>query len=70
VTWNRGKVALDHIGIWEKGGVDYEQVAAGLRDVNYTGHVTIHQAFGDVMPIDEAVRRSREYLGRILPVQS
>lgn len=70
VTWNRGKVALDHIGIWEKGGVNFEEVAAGLRDVNYSGHVTVHQAFGDVMPVDEAVRRSREYLGRILPVQS
>lgn len=69
-TWNRGKVALDHIGIWDKGGVNYEEVAAGLRDVNYTGYVTIHQAFGDVMPVDEAVRRSREYLGRMLPVKS
>ena len=70
VTWNRGKVALDHIGIWDKGGVDYEEVAAGLHQVDYNGYVTIHQAFGDVMPVDEAVRRSREYLGRILPVQS
>jgi sugar phosphate isomerase/epimerase len=70
VTWNRGKVALDHIGIWEKGGVDYDEVAAGLRDVNYNGYVTIHQAFGDVMPVDEAVRRSREYLARILPVKA
>jgi sugar phosphate isomerase/epimerase len=70
VTWNRGKVALDHIGLWEKGGVNYEEVAAGLREVNYTGYVTIHQAFGDVMPVDEAVRQSREYLGRILPIKS
>jgi sugar phosphate isomerase/epimerase len=70
VTWNRGKVALDHIGIWEKGGVDYEEVAAGLREIDYGGYVTIHQAFGDVMPVDEAVRRSREYLGRILPVKA
>lgn len=68
VTWNRGKVALDHIGIWEKGGVDYEEVAAGLKEVGYAGYVTIHQAFGDVMPVEEAVRRSREYLARILPV--
>lgn len=70
VTWNRGKVALDHIGIWDKGGVNYQEVAAGLRDVGYSGYVTIHQAFGDLMPVDEAVRRSREYLGSILPVRS
>jgi sugar phosphate isomerase/epimerase len=70
VTWNRGKVALDHIGIWDKGGVNYEEVAAGLRDIQYDGYVTIHQAFGDVMPVEDAVRRSREFLGRILPVRS
>jgi len=59
-------VPLDHIGIWEKGGVDYDAVAAGLREVGYQGYVTVHQAFGDVMPVEEAVRRSREHLGRIL----
>jgi sugar phosphate isomerase/epimerase len=69
-TWNRGKVRLDHIGIWEKGGVNYDEVAAGLKEIGYHGYVTIHQAFGDVMPVDEAVRRSREYLGAILPVSS
>jgi sugar phosphate isomerase/epimerase len=70
VTWNRGKVNLEHIGIWDKGGVNFDEFAAGLRDVNYGGYVTVHQAFGDVMPVEDAVRRSREYLGRILTVQS
>ncbi|MGH9630375.1 MAG: sugar phosphate isomerase/epimerase family protein, partial [Bryobacteraceae bacterium] len=68
VTWTRGKVPLDHIGIWEKGGVDYDDVAAGLREINYRGYITVHQAFGDVMPVQEAVRRSVEHLRRILPV--
>ena len=67
VTWKKGKVPLDHIGIWDKGGVDYEAVAAGLRDVSYRGYVTVHQAFGDVMPVEDAVRRSREHLGRMFP---
>jgi sugar phosphate isomerase/epimerase len=66
VTWKKGKVPLDHIGIWEKGGVDYDEVAAGLREIGYRGYVTVHQAFGDVMPVEDAVRRSREHLGRIL----
>jgi sugar phosphate isomerase/epimerase len=70
VTWNRGRVPLDHIGIWERGGVNYHEVAEGLREMKYTGYVTIHQAFGDVMPIEDAVRRSRDYLGSILPLQS
>lgn len=65
-TWTRGRVALDHIGIWEKDGVNYDEVSAGLRGAGYTGYVTVHQAFGDSFPVGEAVRRSREYLGRIL----
>jgi sugar phosphate isomerase/epimerase len=69
-TWTRGKVPLEHIGLWEKGGVDYPSVAAGLREIGYTGYVTVHQAFGDIMPVDDAVRRSREYLAHILPVGS
>jgi sugar phosphate isomerase/epimerase len=69
-TWVKGKVPLDHIGIWEKGGVDYDAVAAALREVGYEGYVTVHQAFGDVMPVEDAVRRSREHLARILPVTS
>jgi sugar phosphate isomerase/epimerase len=65
-TWRKGKVPLDHIGIWEKGGVDYDAVAAALREIGYQGYVTVHQAFGDVMPVEDAVRRSREHLTRIL----
>lgn len=68
ITWNRGKVPLDHIGIWEKGGVDYEEVATGLREIDYRGYVTIHQAFGDVMPVQQAVQRSVQYLKKVLPV--
>jgi sugar phosphate isomerase/epimerase len=63
-TWRRGTVGLDHIGIWESGGVDFSEVLAGLRDAGYTGYITVHQAFGDVMPVEEAVRRSGEYLRR------
>jgi sugar phosphate isomerase/epimerase len=62
VTWTRGKVPLDHIGVWEEGGVDFGEVFAGLRNVNYQGYVTVHQAFGDVMPVEEAVRKSAGYL--------
>ena len=63
-TWTKGPVRLDHIGIWDKGGVDFEDVFQCLREVNYRGYITVHQAFGDVMPVAEAVWRSREYLDR------
>lgn len=61
-TWVKGRVPLDHIGVWEKGGVNSEDVFAGLREIGYRGYVTVHQAFGDVMPVKDAVRRSYQYL--------
>ncbi len=65
-TWKRGKVPLDHIGLWESGGVDFEEVFAGLAAVGYAGYVTVHQAFAGVLPVEEAVRRSAEFLGRMI----
>jgi sugar phosphate isomerase/epimerase len=62
VTWKKGPVPLDHIGVWESGGVDVEEMFAGFSDVGYHGYLTVHQAFGDVMPVEEAVGRSYEYL--------
>jgi sugar phosphate isomerase/epimerase len=70
ITWKKGKVPLDHIGIWEKGGVDYDGVATALRAIGYDGYVTVHQAFGDVMPVEDAVRRSGDHLRRIFPLKS
>jgi sugar phosphate isomerase/epimerase len=61
-TWKKGAVKLDHIGLWEKGGVDGELVFGALRAAGYRGYVTVHQAFEGAMPVEEAVRRSREYL--------
>jgi sugar phosphate isomerase/epimerase len=61
-TWKKGPVRLEHIGVWESGGVNVEEMFAGLHEVGYQGYVTVHQAFGDVMPVEEAVRRSCEYL--------
>jgi sugar phosphate isomerase/epimerase len=61
-TWKKGLVRLEHIGVWESGGVNAEEMFAGLHEVGYQGYVTVHQAFGDVMPVEEAVRRSYEYL--------
>lgn len=63
-TWKKGRVNLDHIGIWQTGGVDYDAVFDGLREVGYRGFVTVHQAFAGVMPVDEAARKSAEYLRR------
>lgn len=61
-TWNRGPVRLDHIGLWEPGGVDFEEVFQGLQEVGYRGFVTVHQAFAGIMPVAEAARRSAGFL--------
>jgi sugar phosphate isomerase/epimerase len=61
-TWTRGDVAVDHIGLWESGGVDFSEVFRGLREIHYAGYVTVHQALADVAPIETSVQRSAEYL--------
>lgn len=61
-TWKKGAVRLDHIGLWEKGGVNGEAVFAALKEIGYQGYVTVHQAFEGVMSVDDAVRKTREYL--------
>jgi sugar phosphate isomerase/epimerase len=65
-TWKKGPVRVNHIGMWEKGGVQSEEVFRALRDTGYTGYVTIHQAFEGVMSVEDAVRRSRQYLEPLL----
>jgi sugar phosphate isomerase/epimerase len=65
-TWKKGPVHLDHIGLWERGGVQGEAFFAALRDAGYSGHVTIHQAFEGVMPVGDAVRKSADYLRPLL----
>ncbi len=61
-TWKKGPVPVDHIGVWESGGVDVDGVFDAMHEVGYEGYLTVHQAFGDVMPVEEAVRRSFEHL--------
>ena len=61
-TWKKGSVPVDHIGVWETGGVDVDAVFDAMHEVGYEGYLTVHQAFGDVMPVEEAVRKSYEHL--------
>lgn len=62
MTWKKGPVAVDHIGVWESGGIDVDAVFDAMHDIGYGGYLTVHQAFGDIMPVEEAVRRSYERL--------
>jgi len=68
-TWTRGDVELDHIGLWEPGGVDSADVFRGLHEIGYQGYVTVHQAFAGIMPIETAVKRSADYLQPLMRTQ-
>ena len=61
-TWKKGPVKLNHIGLWEQGGVRFEEVFEALRGIGYEGYVTVHQAFEGVMSVDEAAKKSADYL--------
>ena len=55
-------MTVDHIGVWQEGGIDVEAVFDAMHEVGYEGYITVHQAFGDIMPVTEAVRKSYEHL--------
>ncbi len=61
-TWTKGQVPVDHIGIWDTGGVDFDSVFEGLYAIGYTGYVTVHQAFGGIMSVTDAATKSHEFL--------
>ena len=61
-TWGKGRVGVDHIGLWDEGGCNFEEVFETLHSINYRGFVTVHQAFEGVMSVEEAIRKSHEYL--------
>ena len=61
-TWGKGAVPIDHIGVWDPGGVHFEEVFETLHGIGYGGYVTVHQAFAGIMSVEEAVQKSYAYL--------
>ena len=61
-TWCLGPRRFRHIPIWEPGGVNFDDVIAGLKAVAYDGTFTIHQAFAELMGPREAAVESASYL--------
>ena len=54
-TWCRGPVAFDIIQIHESGGIDFQEVITGLRQIGYDGTYTVHQCAPEGMtPYDSA----------------
>ncbi len=61
-TYCLGPRRFRHIPIWEPGGVNFDDVMAGLNEVGYDGMFTIHQAFAELMGPREAAVESANYL--------
>ena len=61
-TWRRGTVMSTIRPLDAPGGIDFGTVFRGLGQVGYSGPVTLHQAFGGVLPPGEAAERSAGFL--------
>ncbi|MBC7817993.1 MAG: hypothetical protein IAG10_13965, partial [Planctomycetaceae bacterium] len=61
-TWCLGIRRFRHIPIWEPGGVDFPAVIGALREIGYSGFVTIHQAYAELMGPREAAVQTASYL--------
>ena len=58
-TYCCGEVRFHHQPIWEAGGVDTVSVFEGLKEIDWSGHFTIHQAEGI-----ETIEDARAYAKR------
>ncbi len=61
-TWCLGVRRFHHIPLWETGGVDFAEVIGALRAIGYSGFVTVHQAYAELMGPREAAAQSAAYL--------
>lgn len=52
-TYCEGDVRYDHVPVWAEGGLDTSSVFSGLKQINYSGYFTIHQAQG-IETLDDA----------------
>jgi len=58
-TYCRDEVRFHHLDPWESGGVDFAAVFAGLKEIGYQGHFTIHQAQGI-----QTAREAKSFAGK------
>lgn len=68
-TWCRGPRRFHHIPMWDSGGVDFSVVLAGLSEIGYTGFITIHQAYAELMGPREAAVESARFLRSLAGIE-
>ena len=61
-TWCRGPVSFDLIPIHEAGGIDFASVFEGLRRIDYTGTVTVHQSAQEGRSPHQTARATADFL--------
>ena len=69
-TFCRGDVRFDHLDPWTPGGVDFEAMADGLKQIGYDGTFTIHQAQG-IKTADDArqfAKKCADYFAPLLGI--
>ncbi|MBI4553669.1 MAG: sugar phosphate isomerase/epimerase [Candidatus Latescibacteria bacterium] len=64
-TWSQGAVSYDPIRLQDSGGLDFPMILDTLDRIGYTGYVTVHQAFTELMEPEDAARQSYDHLTRI-----
>lgn len=65
-TWIGGPVHFDLLSPADPGGIDFDRVFEGLREIGYDGTVTSHQSAPSDGRIAEAAAATRRFLGRWL----
>ncbi len=58
----RGEVRYHDIPLWDAGGVNFNEVFAGLKAIRYEGDITVHQQFALLMGPEEAAQQSHAFL--------
>jgi sugar phosphate isomerase/epimerase len=61
-TWCRGRVAFRIQQIHEPGGIDFERVLGGLKQIGYGGTITVHQCAPQDQSAGESARRTASFL--------
>lgn len=65
-TWCRGPVSFDIIEIHEPEGIDFESVVTGLKEVGYTGVLTVHQCAPEGCSPADSARATCTYLRQLI----
>lgn len=64
-TWCLGPAPYDPIRLQDSGGIDFPLIMDTLKEIEYAGYVTVHQAFAGLMEPEDAARQSYDYLVKI-----